>query len=121
MTYSFGGPSRPLHPRNMSVADESRRQSSFISLPRARDFEIEHADSIPRLTFVGPSIARTYHDPLVGSLLAPEINHGVRNRRIAFDSVSPRPESQIARSEFLQFKGIVVSTVDGAERPGLSQ
>src|SRR2546423_13481116 len=85
--------------RNVRVADESRMHLAILNLTfvRARHFEIEHTHSESLLTLVRPAVARADHDAGTGLLLASKIDHGVCDRWIALNRISPGPEEQVAR------------------------
>src|SRR5919197_4061996 len=101
----------------MSVADERRPQFAVVVF-RARDFEIEHADSVARLPLVNTAVARTDHDTVARFLFASEINHGVRNRRVALDRISAGPEEQVARLKVFQLERVVLATEHRLEFSG---
>src|SRR5439155_26321838 len=89
----------PLQCRNVRVANKSRVHLAILDLTlvRPRHFEIEHAHPESLLTLISPPVARTDHDADTGFLLAPKIEHGVRDRWIALNRISPGPEEQVAR------------------------
>ncbi len=69
-----------------------------------RQFKIKHADAKALFSIVCTTVARSDHDALFRPLFASQINHRVRDRRIAIDAVGAAPEEQIARLERIEFK-----------------
>src|SRR6266576_3408021 len=72
---------------NVTITDKRRPHSPFLVCPSALNLEIEHAHAVARFTFINPAVACTDHDALTVFLLPTEINHRVRDRRIAFDRI----------------------------------
>src|SRR5207245_146502 len=94
----------------MAVTDESRSQFAIIVLSGTLNFKIKDAHSEARFPLINTAVARAHHDASSRLSFAAEINHGVRDRRIALDRISSGPEKQVARRQILQFEGIVLLT-----------
>lgn len=105
----------------MTVTDKVRAQPSFIGFRGLWNFEIKNAYPVTRLAFVGPPIARAHHDALVRPFFATEINHGVRDRRIALDAVGAGPEEKIAGNQFFEFECVFLTAIHRFERSRLAQ
>src|SRR5207249_10526999 len=86
-----------------------------------RQFEIEDAHSKSLHNLISPTVARTHHHTRACYSLAAKIDHGMRDRGIALDCVSTSPEKQIARSQIIEFKGIIFLAHHRLEFPGASQ
>lgn len=80
-----------------SVTDKRRARPVFGFRSEPRHFEIENAHAKPGLAFISAAIARTDHDPMIGGFFASDINHSVRDRRVAVDVVCAGPKKKIAR------------------------
>src|SRR5438874_11428202 len=76
-----------LQTRKMGVSDECRAHPAFVSFARVWNVEIENADSIAGLPFVGSAVAGTHHDPLIRSLCPTKINHRMGDRPSSLDAV----------------------------------
>src|SRR5947207_2565116 len=96
-------------PRDMPVTDECWTEPGFKCLTGRRKLEIENADAVTRFAAISSSVARADHDPVIGPLFASEINHRVRNRRVALDFVSACPKKQIARLKLRQLEGLFLA------------
>src|SRR5438128_2512157 len=57
---------------------------------------------------------------IVLAFLAPEINHGVCDRRVTIDAVGAAPKKQIARLERVEFKSVIAVSKDGLEVSGFA-
>src|SRR5438132_11438701 len=101
----------------MPVTDKARTLSSLISFAifRLWHFEFKNADAETLLTLIGASVTRAHHHTRAGFFLASEINHGVSDRRIAFDRIRSAQKEEIARFYLLELEGIVCNTYCGLD------
>src|SRR5207244_4176428 len=81
---------------NPSVADKDRTDFGVTASWWWRHFEIENTDTPPLFAIICAAVAGSDHDALVRSFFAAEVNHGVRDRRVAIDVVGAAPEEQVA-------------------------
>lgn len=105
----------------MTVTDECWTEPGFKCLTGRRKFEIENADAVTRFAAITSPVARADHDSMIGPLFAPEINHRVRNRRVALDFVSACPKKQIARFKVRKLEGLFFATNHGLELSRFAQ
>lgn len=106
-----------LQARNVTVTDESRPQFALSVCFTVLDFEIENADPETGFALINAAIARANHYPLSCFLFATQINHRVRDRRIALDRIGSRPKKQVAGFQILQFERVILFAHDGFEEP----
>src|SRR5438477_10064151 len=92
----------------MAVTDESRSQFAIIVLSGTLNFKIKDAHSEARFPLINTAVARAHHDASSRLSFAAEINHGVRDRRIALDRISSSPEKEVARLQIFQFICVVL-------------
>jgi hypothetical protein len=109
--------------RKVSVADKSRTRFAVFAFPLicARHFEIEYAHTEALLVLVRPAITRTYHYACSRFLFAPQVNHRVRDRRIALNRISAGPKKKIARLQIIEFERILFLTHNRLEFARSSQ
>lgn len=90
----------------MSITNKSRMRFAVLDFTfiRTRHFEIEYTYAEALLILVGPAITRAYHYAPPGLLFSPQVNHRVRNRRIAFNRIGASPKQEIARLQIVEFK-----------------
>src|SRR5437764_871844 len=90
---------------------------------RCRDgseFEIEYRDTRERLAFVIAMLARADHQPLLGRLVATEVNHGLRDLRFLARSGRVRPKQKVSRFQSLELERVVTVTKHGLKVTGLA-
>jgi len=88
------------------VAYESRTGFAILNfaLVRTGHFKVEHAYSEALLALVSATVAGTHHYAHAGFLLPSQVNHRVRNRRVALNGIGAGPEQQIARFQIIKFE-----------------
>src|SRR5262249_10543800 len=96
-------------PGNLSVADKDGADFGVAAIGWWRHFKIENANPPTLFSIVGTTIAGSNHHPLFGSLFSPQINHGVRDRRVAIDVVGATPKEQIAGLKRIELECILVA------------
>ena len=106
---------------NAAVADKGWTEFCIVARRGRRGFEIEDADAEALFAFISPAVTRTSHNAFVASFFSAEVNHGVRDWRIAFDGVSAGPKQQVARLERIEFKGIRIAAENRLKFSGLAQ
>ena len=99
-----------LQSGDVAVPNECRSRFSIVRFSVSLHFEIENAHAVAGFPLINTSIACADHYAVTSFLFAAEINHCMRNRRIALDRIGPCPEKQIARLQVFQFKSVVLLT-----------
>ena len=79
---------------NAAVADKGWTTFCIVARRRRCSFEIEDADAEALFAFISPAVTRTSHNAFAASFFSAEVNHGVRDWRIVFGSVSAGPKKQ---------------------------
>lgn len=107
----------------MSVTNKSRMHFFVgrIFFFDPRHFKIEHAHSETLFPIVGPPVTRAHHHALARFFFSPEINHGVRDRRIALNRVSAGPEEKIARFQAIELESLLLPAHDRLDFAGVPQ
>src|SRR2546423_12937347 len=105
----------------MAVADERGLQLAVPIFIRPRKVEIENTHAVARFALIDAAVTRPDHHAIPAFLFATEINHRVRNGRVAVDRIRAGPEKEIAGLQIFQLERIVPAANHRFEFSGATQ